>query len=184
MIACVARCSGAFFAFNEATVAARLRENGPHLVQPFDHACLGADAHLIVVAVQLVVRVNCVAGVPFAQCDNSAALIRWQHKVFDGLPVGDAPLRVRLVCAYVGQLVWEWPSGADGRQVERPRAALDLGELEHVGEFAYALVRVHWRFLFPYVRFLSVTVLIVSHVLAGRVSDTWHDVIRRLRHLR
>lgn len=30
-------------------------------MQPFDHACLGAGAHLVVVAVQLVVAVNCVA---------------------------------------------------------------------------------------------------------------------------
>ena len=56
-------------------LAACLRERGPYVVKPFDHACLGADAHLVVVAVQLVVRVNCVAGVPFAQCDNSAALV-------------------------------------------------------------------------------------------------------------
>ena len=44
-------------------------------MEPFDHACLGADAHLIVVAVQLVVTVNGVKRVPFAQCDNSAALV-------------------------------------------------------------------------------------------------------------
>lgn len=44
-------------------------------MQPFDHACLGSGAHLVVVAVQLVVAVNCVAGVPFAQGDNCAALV-------------------------------------------------------------------------------------------------------------
>lgn len=52
-----------------------LRERGPYVVKPFDHACLGADAHLIVVAVQLVVAVNCVERVPFAQGDNCAALV-------------------------------------------------------------------------------------------------------------
>ena len=44
-------------------------------MEPFDHADLGSGAHLVVVAVQLVVAVNCVAGVPFAQCDNCAALV-------------------------------------------------------------------------------------------------------------
>ena len=62
-------------------------------------------------------------------------------------PVGDAPLAVCLVHALVGRHVWEWPSGADGWQVERPRAALGSGELEHVGEFADALIRVHCLFL-------------------------------------
>ena len=58
-------------------LAARLRENGPHLMQPFDHARLGADTHVVVVAVQLVVAVNCVQRVPFAQCGDCAALVGW-----------------------------------------------------------------------------------------------------------
>ena len=29
-------------------------------MQPFDHACLGSGAHLVVVAVEFVVAVNCV----------------------------------------------------------------------------------------------------------------------------
>ena len=118
-----------------------------HVVHPFDHACFGADAHLIVVAVQLVVAVNCVACVPFAQCDNSAALVGGQRQVLNGLPVGDAALAVGLVHALIGWHVGEWPAGADGRQVERPRAALGLSELEHVGQFADALIRVHCLFL-------------------------------------
>lgn len=44
-------------------------------MEPFDHARLGADAHLVVVAVQLVVAVNCVKRVPFAQCGDCAALV-------------------------------------------------------------------------------------------------------------
>lgn len=102
-------------------------------MQPFDHAGLGADAHLVIVAVEFVVAVNCVERVPLAQGDNCAALVLGERQVLNGLPVGDAPLAVCLVHALVGWHVWEWPSGADGWQVERPRAALGLGELEHVG---------------------------------------------------
>ena len=56
-------------------------------------------------------------------------------------------LAVGLVHALVGWHVGEWPAGADGWQVERPRAVLCLGELEHVGQFADALIRVHCLFL-------------------------------------
>ena len=56
-------------------LAVRLRENGPHLIKPFDHACLGARAHIVVVAVEFVVAVNCVQRVPFAQCGDCAALV-------------------------------------------------------------------------------------------------------------
>ena len=116
-------------------------------MEPFDHACLGAGPHIVVATIEFVVTVNGVQRVPFAQCCDCAALVGGQHQVFNLFPVGDAALRVRLVCAYVGQLVWEWPAGVDGRQVERPRAALGLGELEHVGEFADALIRVHRVFI-------------------------------------
>lgn len=61
-------------------------------MEPFDHACLGADAHLVVVAVQLVVRVNCVKRVPFAQCDNSAALVGGERQCGHG----KAPEHARL----------------------------------------------------------------------------------------
>lgn len=56
-------------------LAACLRELAPHVMEPFDHACLGADAHLVVVAVQLVVAVNGVVRVPLAQCGDCAALV-------------------------------------------------------------------------------------------------------------
>lgn len=62
--------------------------------------------------------------------------------MFDGLTVGDAPLAVGLVHALVGRHVGERPAGADGRQVEPPRAALGSGELKHGCEFADALIRV------------------------------------------
>lgn len=44
-------------------------------MQPFDHAGFRALAHVVVVAVQLVVAVNCVKRVPFAQCGDCAALV-------------------------------------------------------------------------------------------------------------
>lgn len=113
-------------------------------MQPFDHACLGADAHLVVVAIEFVVAVNGVAGVPLAQCCDCAALVVGERQVLNGLPIGDAPLAVSLVRALIGRHVGEWPAGADGRQVERPRAALGLGELEHVGQFTDTLIRVHY----------------------------------------
>lgn len=120
-----------------------------HVVHPFDHACFGARAHVVVIAIQLVVRVNGVKRVPLAQCDNCAAFVGGQHQVFDGLPIGNASLAVCLVHAQVGWVVGEPPVSADAWQVENPCAIRLLFELEHGCEFADALIRVHLRFPYP-----------------------------------